>query len=254
MSTSSNPPNSPDWLKADLHLHTAEDQYDAVDYTASDLIDMAVAAGIRIVAITLHRQVWSDARVQAKAIERGVLLIPGVELRIEGADVVLLNARSGDTERVDSFEALRALREERGGEVLTLLPHPFYVIGGSMGSRAANWMDCFDAVEYCHFHTVLLNPNRRAVRLATDFQKPMVATSDSHRRIAFGRHYTWLKTGGNPSVADVFAAIRAGAVRRVSPACSIKDFLSILHFIFLGHPIRKRRLLRSGVREPKASA
>ncbi len=246
-SSVSDPPTGSDWLKADLHLHTAEDQFDAVDYSASDLIDMAVAAGIGILAITLHRQVWSDEWVQMKAAERGVLLIPGVELRIEGADVVLLNARSGDVERADSFEALRALRAERGNEILTILPHPFYVIGGSMGSRAEAWMDCFDAVEHCHFHTRILNPNRRAVRLASKFRKPMVATSDSHRRIAFGRHYSWVRTGGTPSVTDVFASIRSGDVRRVSPPCSIKDFLSILHFIFVGHPARKRRLARANV-------
>jgi predicted metal-dependent phosphoesterase TrpH len=245
------PPDTATWHRADLHLHTEEDLLDAVDYDASTLLTMAQERNIRMLAITLHRVLFWKEELAKRAAGMGILLIPGTELRIEGADVVLLNARPGDPEKIRTFDDLRTLRKERGKEILTLLPHPFYVIGGSIGRRAWQLTDCFDAIEYCHFHSTFLNPNRAAVQMARKHGKPMLATSDSHRRIAFGRHYTWIEAGPVPTIESVFQAIRENRVRLVSPACSVADFLSIIHFILIGHPARKRRMKRFGMR-PKA--
>jgi nicotinamidase-related amidase len=71
-----------------------------------------------------------------------------------------------------------------------MAPHPFYVLGGSIGEKLTEWIDCFDAIELCHFWTRLINPNKRAVETAERFGKPLIATSDAHQLHAFGSNYT----------------------------------------------------------------
>ena len=43
-------------LKADLHLHTAEDPVDRVGYTARELITKAADKGFDVISITNHQQ------------------------------------------------------------------------------------------------------------------------------------------------------------------------------------------------------
>src|SRR5262249_23088774 len=105
-------------------------------------------------------------------------------------------------------------------------PHPFYVFGGSIGSRLFAEIDCFDAIEFCHFHIGPFNPNRRAQRVATRFGKPMIATSDAHRLHAFGRHYTSMPMPPALTIENVFAGLRSGPLRLTSPPSSLTDFVS----------------------------
>lgn len=238
------------WIKADLHLHTAEDELDAVDYTALELVEHAHELEFGALAITLHDRVFNDPQVTARAEERGILLIPGAELRIEGADVVLLNLTADEAAGVRSFADLRRLRARRGDSLLVFAPHPFYGISGSIGARIAEVADCFDAIEFCHFHVPLLNPNARAARFARRTGKPLLATSDAHRRVFFGEHYSLLGLEGRaPNVEAVFAAIRAGRIERVSPTGGIPRLLALLFFLFVLHPLLKRLLRRPASEE-----
>ena len=107
---------------------------------------------------------------QARAL--GILLIPAAEMRIEGADVVLLNIeREEGGQAVRTFDDLRALRAVRGETLLTFAPHPFYRVGGSIGQRIMDHLDCFDAIEHCHFHVPFFNPNKPAVQTGPKYRQ-----------------------------------------------------------------------------------
>ena len=232
-----------EWIKSDLHLHTAEDPFDEIDYTAAELLDRAHEASFRVLAITLHDKVFDDPAVFSKARDLGILLIPAAELRIEGADVVLLNISTEEAAAIRSFADVRRLRARRGQSVFIFAPHPFYRFGGSIGSRLKQLIDCFDAIEYCHFHVPLFDPNVPAARLAAETNKPMLATSDAHRLKFFGEHYTLLgvaKTPGIPTLEAVFAAIRAHTTKRVNPTGGVSRFLALMVFLFLIHPLLVR--------------
>ena len=178
------------WVKIDLHIHTLDDPKDAVDFSAHQLLERARSLGFRVLAITLHDAVFNLTEVFADAAAMGILLIPAAEVRLLGADVIVLNVTAEEVEQLKNFDDLRRLRARRGDSIFTIAPHPFYVFGGSIGSRLFAEIDCFDAIELCHFHFGLFNPNRRAKRVAVRFGKPMIATSDAHRLHAFGGHYT----------------------------------------------------------------
>ena len=230
-----------EWIKIDLHIHTLDDPKDAVDYSAHQLLERAHSLGFRVLAITLHDAVFEQKDVYSDAAAMGILLIPAAEVRLCGADVIVLNVTSAEVAELKNFDDLRTLRARRGNSIFTFAPHPFYVFGGSIGSRLLAEIDCFDAIEFCHFHVGLFNPNRRAKRVATRFGKPLIATSDAHRLHAFGRHYTSIPMPPALTVESVFAALRNGPLRLTSPPCSFTDLASAIYFVFLAHPFRVRR-------------
>lgn len=235
------PKQESEWIKLDLHIHTLEDPKDVIDYSAHELLERARQLGFGVLAITLHDAVFDRAEVFAGAARMGILLIRAAEMRIEGADIILLNVTGAEAAELQTFADVRALRARRGSSIFTIAPHPFYVLGGSIGGRLLAEIDCFDAIELCHFHKGPLNPNRRAVRVAKRFGKPLIATSDAHRLHAFGRHFTSMPRPAELTCERIFAGLREGPLRLTSPACTMKDLFSAIYFIFLCHPARLRR-------------
>ncbi len=241
-----------EWIKIDLHIHTLDDPKDAVDYSAHQLLERARALSFRVLAITLHDAVFDRQEVFADAATMGILLIPAAEMRLHGADVIVLNVSAEEMAQLKSFDDLRQLRARRGSSIFTIAPHPFYMFGGSIGSRLLQEIDCFDAVEFCHFHVGLFNPNRRAKRVASRFGKPLVATSDAHRLHAFGCHYTSIPLPSALTAENVFAALRHGPLNLTSPACGFRDLVSAIYFVFLAHPLRVRRKVASKRRSSRS--
>ena len=239
------------WIKVDLHIHTLDDPKDVIDYSAHQLLERAKQLGFGVLAITLHDAVFDRAEVFADAAAMGILLIPAAEVRLQGADAILLNVTASEVAGLKNFEDLRQLRARRGmsatadpsgrGSIFTIAPHPFYVLGGSIGPRLLEEIDCFDAIELCHFHKGLLNPNRRAAKVAAQFSKPLIATSDAHQLHAFGRHYTSIPSSTALTIENVFAALRQGPLRLTSPPASMVDLASAIYWIFLAHPFKLRR-------------
>jgi predicted metal-dependent phosphoesterase TrpH len=230
-----------EWIKVDLHIHTLDDPKDALDYSAHELLERARALGFRVLAITLHDAVFDRAEVFADAASMGILLIPAAEMRLEGADVILLNVTADEVKDLRNFDDLEALRARRGSSLFTIAPHPFYVLGGSIGEKLAERIDCFDAIELCHFWTSLVNPNRRAVEMAERFHKPLIATSDAHRLHAFGSNYTSIPRLDELTVENVLETLRRGPLRVTNPPCGFVDLVSTIYFVFVAHPWRRRK-------------
>jgi predicted metal-dependent phosphoesterase TrpH len=232
------------WIKVDLHIHTLDDPKDAIDFSAHQLLERARSLGFRVLAITLHDAVFDRQEVFADAAAMGILLIPAAEVRLCGADVLILNVTGQEIAELKDFDDLRRLRAQRGNSIFTIAPHPFYVFGSSIGSRLFAEINCFDAIELCHFHKGLFNPNRRAARVASRFGKPMIATSDAHRLHAFGRHYTSIPNPPALTVENVLTSLRTGPLNLTSPPCSFVDLVSAIYFVLLAHPFRLRRKRR----------
>lgn len=235
-----------DWIKVDLHIHTLDDPLDALDYSAHELLERARLLGFRVLAITLHDAVFGRAEVFADAARMGILLIPAAEVRLEGADVILLNVSAEEIAPLRTLDDLARLRTRRGPSLFTIAPHPFYVLGGSIGEKLLERIDLFDAIELCHFWSRLFNPNRRAVEVAERFGKPLIATSDAHQLHAFGSNYTSIPQPAELTVARVVDLLRRAPLRITNPPCSFIDLVSTIFFVFVVHPWRRRKRLESG--------
>ena len=229
-----------EWIKVDLHIHTLDDPKDHLDYSAHQLLERARELGFGALAITLHDKVFDQAEVFAEAAAIGIVLIQAAEMRIEGADVVLLNVRPNEIENLRTFDDLRQLRTRRGESLFCFAPHPFFHLGASIGERLLKEIDCFDAIEICHFHKGLFDLNRRARRVAEIHHKPLLATSDAHRLHAFGAHYTSIPRQREQTAEAVLRALRTGPLRLTSPSSSWGDLFNVWCFVFIKHPLRRR--------------
>ena len=74
-----------EWRRWDLHIHTpASYDWDTKCKKAnSDIIDAAVSAGISAIAITDHHTTDSVDEIKKLGEDKGVFVIPGVELRTD---------------------------------------------------------------------------------------------------------------------------------------------------------------------------
>lgn len=228
-----------DWIKVDLHIHTLDDPKDRLDYTAHQLLERARQLGFSALAITLHEKVFDRPEVFADAAAMGILLIQAAEMRLEGADVVLLNVQPREVESLHTFADLRRLRAQRGDALFCFAPHPFFFFGASIGNRLLREMDCFDAIELCHFHKGWFDLNRRARKVAAAHGRPLLATSDAHRLRAFGAHYTSIPRPPELNAEALVRALRQGPHRVTSPPSSWRDLFNVFYFVFLKHPLRK---------------
>lgn len=197
-------------LKVDLHTHSGDDPLDRIPYSTRDLIDRAVALQYDALAITLHEAQLNLAPYASYALERGLVLIPGVERSIQGCHVLLLNFSRG-ADSVENFADLARLKAREPG--LVVAPHPFFPVH-SLGTNLDRHADLFDAVEYNAMYTPSLNFNLAAERWAHAHDKPIVGNGDVHRLAQLGTTYSLVDAERSPE--SICAAIAAGRVRLVT--------------------------------------
>jgi predicted metal-dependent phosphoesterase TrpH len=198
------------WLKTDLHVHTCEGPDRFVPWTPQELIDRAAGAGYQVLSFTDHERVTYNASLARYAHDRGIVLIPGVEATVEGRHVLLYNFSYPP----NALRTFADIRRHKGTHSLVVAPHPFFPGGTSLRDRLIEHLDLFDALEYSHFYTSWINPNRRAERLARKHSLPLLGSSDAHLPRQFGTTYSLVES--DPTPEAVLAGIRCGRVQVVS--------------------------------------
>jgi ABC-type lipoprotein export system ATPase subunit len=77
-------PRGAEFVRADLHIHSFGDRgsYDVSDaaMTPNAIVDAAVSEGLGVIAITDHNEIRNVEVAIAAAAQRGLLVVPGVEL------------------------------------------------------------------------------------------------------------------------------------------------------------------------------
>jgi predicted metal-dependent phosphoesterase TrpH len=215
-------------LKIDFHTHTGDDPQDRIRYSSRDLIDRAAALGFDALAVTNHNSLTHSPELAAYAEARGILLLPGAELTIEGRHVLVINPRfpvsPNHHYRLADIPALKT------PDSLFIAPHPYFVIFQSLQSRLRPMLASFDAIEFASYYNRLLNFNVPAVRLAAETGMPMVGTSDCHTAWQFGRTYSLVDADRNP--ASIIAAVKAGRLEIRSRPISLWTMVRIVLTMF----------------------
>jgi predicted metal-dependent phosphoesterase TrpH len=214
-------------FRVDFHHHVQGDPVDLLSYNIYDLIDSAAQKGIDAIAVTPHGSVFDDLQARDYAAHKGVLLIFGVEKRIEGKEVLILNVSREEIPSPMSFHDLGRLREKRGGDILVVAPHPFYPTDSCLGDLMDSYPDLMDGVEYAHLHLPFYNPNDRAVEWARRHSKPILANSDTHQLFMFGRNYTEVESP-DLSIRSLFQSIRERKTRAI---VHIPRFTELVRFV-----------------------
>jgi len=99
-------------LKADMHMHSREDQKDIVDYTAKELIDHLASLNFNVMALTFHDQSFKSEEAEKYAKSKGIIIIPGIERRIEGVDILIYNVPHEKVIGMKTLDDLKKISDE----------------------------------------------------------------------------------------------------------------------------------------------
>lgn len=213
-------------LKADLHVHSGDDPYDGIGYSSEMLIEAAAQLNFGALAIACHRKLVYYDRLVSYALHRGIVLVPAVELLVEGKHVVVLNPDEAQAQASTYAE----LRELGRRDAAFLAPHPYYPDKTCLGRRLVEHADLFDVVEYCGVYVRGLNFNRRAVRAAKRFGLPLAGTSDTHTLPYNDRTFSWIDVD-EASVNGVVDAVRAGRIEVDTRPRTLAQFARMSFFV-----------------------
>ncbi len=194
-------------LKVDFHTHTSDDPQDCINFSNEQLLDRAADEGFDAVAITNHDIVTFSPELENCAAERGILLIPGVELTLSNKHVLIINPDLETDLGICSLGDLARIKSDRN---LIIAPHPFYPGFKCLRSKLEEYISSFDAVEFSFFYNHLINRNRGAVRAAEDHGKPLVGSSDCHNIWQVG--YTYSLVEAEKDIPSIIAAVKSGKV------------------------------------------
>jgi predicted metal-dependent phosphoesterase TrpH len=219
-------------FKSDLHIHTSDDVEDSfIKYSAKDIIDEASNKGINVIAITLHNKLLDIKNLKSYARKKNVLIISGVEAKIEGKHILIYNINSKEYVKIHSFKDLRALKK-RNKNIFVIAPHPFmpksFLTKNCIHDKYFDNKDIIDALEFQMFNSFLLNPNKKTSKIANEDNKPLIANTDLHFKRFFGQNYTLVDVKGVLNEKNFFNAIKQGKTEIVSST----NFLTFLSLLF----------------------
>jgi len=212
-------------LKAQLHIHSQSDPADVLLNSEKEIIDHAKKLNYDILAFTCHNKNIFTEELQKYAQERDILLIPGIELRVGLKHVVVLNPKYKEIEEIKTFYDLQKYRE-KDKEAFFLAPHPFFYDPSCLKKALIKYIDLFDAVEYCFWHTKKFNPNRRGKVVAEFYNLPLIGTSDNHMIDYFDSTFTLIDTD-KKDIKSVFKAIKNFKYETISKNLKPKELLKI---------------------------
>jgi len=215
-------------LKADFHLHTNADPQDRhVTHTGEQLIDGAAEQGFDCLAITNHNALtWSDS-LKEYAAARGILLIPGVELTVQGCHIVLLNFTAAEIQRI---KTIKDIKQFTGPDRLVIAPHPFYPLAHALKHEVERNLAVFDALEVTSLYFRWMNFNGKAQRTAQKCGLPLIGSSDTHFLSQLGLTHSLIEAENN--IPSVFSAIRSRQVQVVTTPLTLtwKDIELAVNF------------------------
>lgn len=191
--------------KADLHIHST---FSDGRNNPLDIIEAALERGLSIISITDHDTFAGSIHAVRYGRSRGVLVVPGIEVRTSEGDILVYCVREFDLpRRVDQ------LIETAHREGCLVVPaHPFDILKLGIGDLIYEYKD-WDAIEVWNASSTK-GANYRALEAAKLLGKPGLANSDAHIVEEVGVAYTLMEVP-ELKVEEVLEAIRKGFARPV---------------------------------------
>ena len=227
-------------LKADLHLHSNYIQKKGEgSLSPKEIIDFYAKNNFEVLSITEHASVlfnnrliifknvlktYHDFKNYAKS--KGILLIPGFELFIEGKEVLILNYL-GDVTKLKTFKDLKKIKNKN---ILIIAPHPYYKLKQCLKEKLIENINLFDAIEYAHMYLRFFNKfNQKAVKTAEKYKKPIIGNSDGHHQFQMNTTYTLIDS--KKDINSVIKAIKQNKVKLQTKPLSFLKFIRIIMLV-----------------------
>jgi hypothetical protein len=108
---------------------------------------------------------------------------------------------------------------------MIVAPHPYFPGTYSLNGYLLKHLKLFDALEYCHFYSPMINFNQRALEVCQSYGFPLVGNSDAHFLSQLGTTYSLIYAEKN--LESIFAAIRGNKVEVVTRPLKTREMGSI---------------------------
>jgi len=200
-------------LKANLHLHSGEDRQDVLEYSIYQAIDQASSLGFEVLAWTPHDDVLCEKKHIEYAAKKNILLLPGVEKKVGGREVLIINADK-EAEKIKNFSDLKKYKEKKGDNVLLIAPHPFFPALSALRKKLLENLRLFEVLEKSWFYLPDIDFNEKTAKIAKENILPFIATSDTHDLQDLNNSYCVIEAEKN--IPSVLAAVRTGQFENFS--------------------------------------
>lgn len=207
-------------IVADLHVHSS---YSDGRAGPREILRYAALKGVGVIAITDHDtfkgglEGYRLSREAAGTGSPGVLVVPGIELRSSGGDILVYCEGEVDLPR----EIQLLIDKAHESNCVVAPAHPFDTWRHGIGELIYEYKG-WDAVEVWNSHAPR-GANRKAMEVARLLGKPGLASSDAHVPEHIGSAYTYILLDNASSIVDVLEAIRKGLVKPHPGSLSVKE-------------------------------
>ncbi len=166
-----------DWILVDLHMHTSWSHDCSIG--VDELLDHAEEEGLGAIAVTDHNVFGGALEAVEKAKGRGLIVIPGEEVKTAGQGEVIGLFLKEEIPRGMSFaETVEAIRGQGG---LVYVPHPFDRLHAIPDPATLHrHLAEIDVFEVYNARLLFEGYNDEAVRFARKYNLTAGAGSDAH--------------------------------------------------------------------------
>lgn len=190
-------------MKADLHIHT----HYSYDSTASpkEIIETAIKKGIGCLAVCDHGQIKGALEAIEYAKDKPVLIIPGIEIKSKEGDILGFNIREIIPNKLSARETIERINKSGG---LPVIPHPFGWSCSFKGNLEKLVSESGQDLAIEVFNASIFSAgNKKAAKIAEDYNLPFTCGSDAHFPGFIGKAYLEI-AGENLSVTEALEAIK----------------------------------------------
>jgi predicted metal-dependent phosphoesterase TrpH len=197
------------WIAADLHLHTSW-SHDC-QIPVEELLDNAEAQGLAAIAVTDHNVFGGALEAVELARGRGLVVIPGEEVKTDGqGEVIGLFLREEIPRGMSFADTIAAIRAQGG---IVYLPHPFDRLHAVPDpALLLQHLDELDVIEVYNARLLFEAYNDEALRFARKYGLTMGAGSDAHVLQGIGTGGLRMRAFDGPE--EFLASLRSAQVLR----------------------------------------
>jgi predicted metal-dependent phosphoesterase TrpH len=202
-------PSDPDWIVADLHLHTSWSHDCSIE--VDDLLDHAEAEGLGAIAVTDHNVFGGALEAAERARGRQIVVIPGEEVKTAGqGEVIGLFLREEIPRGLSFADTVAAIRAQGG---LVYVPHPFDRMHAIPDAATLHrHLAEIDILEVYNARLLFEAYNEEALRFARKYNLTAAAGSDAHVLPGIGTGAVRMRRFSGPE--DFLVSLRSAELLR----------------------------------------